>query len=249
MGSSHTREAVGFMARWTLLAFVAATIAAVTWASARTTAAITAAVRARLVVKDWVLRPAIGGRRGFPLFGHVRPAPGGGSMSLALVCFPGRSIRLMKTMDERCPWRLTDPRQGRYDVVIRGLPYGPVAFQTREAIVSCIPRDRPVLLVDARLALQQLRSRPLRWRTCLRRMHAAGEVVLFHPGPMGEFTDCRDQLRQLHAGQPVVCPALFRACWPPRGRWDGGSTATAWPSSPPTPTWPDGRRSCDSPRI
>jgi hypothetical protein len=205
MTASNTREIVGFLCRWCLLAGTGVAVVLVAGASVRATVSVADDVRSELTMSDWVARPATTPRDRVHLWGCLTPPARVRDLQIALAAAAGRRMTLLRTEGEGCLARFERPKVGTTRLVVRGLPYSAVAFQSQTCRVVCVGPGRRAFLVDARMALALRRDQPGPWRACLRQMQARGEVVLFHPGPKPAYLRCRREL----CGADCDLPLLF----------------------------------------
>jgi hypothetical protein len=213
-----TREAVGFLCRWLLLAVVWVMGLAAGWVALVAAESVLLDPQATLVFSDAVWGP-VGSQRMF-LNGHVSVSfPGSASFVLCSVPVAGASRAApdegLKAPGPRAPRESLEaarPRRQRqllgivragrcgvpfkavpagfYEVTVKGVPYGPAAFCFQRLWLCVVPRDRRVLLFDARLAARM--SPPQRatgsaaeasaFRRMVLQLAGAGFVALFDYG-------------------------------------------------------------------
>ncbi len=204
MGESHRREIVGFLCRWLLLAGAGTVVVAVTWASLLAAADVSGESRAQLLLRDWVAAPGRGDSSGVYLRAHLDPPASRSGLDIALLIAEGHPLGVVRTYKGDCGMVLDNPQAGTIPLLVRGLPYGAMAFQASRCRLLCVPSDRPVFLVDARMALAAGGRKDEAWAACLRAMKAAGQVALFHPGPWRQFLQCRRDLRAMGVAEPIL---------------------------------------------
>jgi len=204
MGPSSTREAIGFLCRWCLLASAGGFVALAAGAGASATAGVHEDVRAALVPHDWLAAPASATGKvravGFALVPPLAPA----WVDAALVHVEGMPLTTARTYRDGCIVRPPRPREGTTPVRLRGLPYGVLAFRRGEFRIVGVPKAQRVFLVDARLAREAAGQADGDTPACLRQMRAAGAVALFHTGPPEAFVACRRRLDAAGVREPLV---------------------------------------------
>lgn len=204
MNGERSQEVVGFLCRWCLLAAVGATILAVTWTSLLGVLGVASDLRTELVLPDFVVRPLDEANRAHWLEGQVTPPLSYPTVGLNMIVSPVQDLALAYWRERRWWVPASGLRPGSNRLLVRGLPYGPVAFQDCPLQVVCVARDRRVFLLDARLALGAQLERPRTLRECVGAMRRGGEVVLFHPGEVDRFVDCRRRLRNAGVELPIL---------------------------------------------
>jgi len=203
MSDGHSREILGFLCRWLLLAGAGAVVVAVTWAGLAA-AEVSGRTHAQLLLRDWVAPPGRADGAGVYLRAYLDPPASRSGLDIALLIAEGRPLGVVRTYNGSCGMLLDDPQAGTMQLLVRGAPYSAMAFQARRCRVVCVPRKRPVFLVDARMALAARACGDELWPGCLRAMKAAGQVALFHPGPWGQFLQCRRALRAMGVAEPIL---------------------------------------------
>jgi hypothetical protein len=93
---------------------------------------------------------------------------------------------------------------GPNPLVVVGNPYSRYAFEKARAVLHIIPRDRPVTLVDAAMAVGPRPADPGGLRRCVAALAARGEVAFFHAGSRREYEAARAAVREAFPGLPVV---------------------------------------------
>jgi hypothetical protein len=204
MSDGHSREIIGFLCRWLLLAGAGAAVAAVTWAGLVAAAEGPRRARAQLLLRDWVAAPGRDDGAGVYLRAYLDPPASRSGLDVALMIADGRPLGVVRTYNGSCGMLLDDPPAGTTRLLVRGAPYSAMAFQARRCRVLCVPRQRAVFLVDARMVLAARARGDEHWPGCLRAMQAAGQVALFHPGPWERFLHCRRALRAAGAAECIL---------------------------------------------
>ncbi|MGB2821449.1 MAG: hypothetical protein WBF17_10735 [Phycisphaerae bacterium] len=204
MSDSHSREIVGFVCRWLLLAGAGAAVVAVTWASLLAAADVSGESRAQLTLRDWVAPPGPQADGGVYLKAYLDPPASRSGLDVGLLVAEGHPLGVVRTYAGKCGMLLDNPQAGTIRILARGAPYSAIAFQARRCRLLCVPQDRLVFLVDARMALAACGRRDEAWPDCLRAMKAVGEVALFHPGPWRNFLQCRRELRAMGLAEPIL---------------------------------------------
>ena len=204
MGASRSREIVGFLCRWSLLAATGTVAAVVAWASLLATVGLAGDLDSHLLPRDAVVLPSPpdGGMAYWRA--DLEPSPSRSGLPVGLLIAEGHPLGLVCTQPGGCSMVLDNPQAGTIPLRVRGAPYSAVAFQERRCQLLCVPAGRRVFLVDARMALAARRAQPDAWRDCLSAMKAAGQVALFHPGPWPRLRQCAEALRARGVDEPIL---------------------------------------------
>lgn len=205
MSDSPRREIAGFFCRWALLAGAGTFVALVAAAGLTATTGIAEDVHSRLVLKDWVAAPAKAPSDGITLRGYLVPPISRLGLDVGLVAVAGRPLGRLHTYAGGCILRFVNPQPGVVTIEARGMPYGSLAFERGRCRLLCVPHDRRVFLVDARLlcALGAGASAGF-WDALLTELDAAASVALFHTGPRDAFLDSARALREAGVARPVL---------------------------------------------
>ncbi|MDY6913198.1 MAG: hypothetical protein SVT52_01890 [Planctomycetota bacterium] len=198
---SNVREVIGFLSRWCLLALVAAAVLTGAWAGALATAAVNQDRGAALVTSDAILQQAKWAR----VTGSISPCSMGYENALLLCNVRGRLPVTAGTGKGRLYADVDCPSVGLTPVTIVGTPYGALAFEKRESLLSVVEPGRTVFMLDARLVLSVKGGDAETLRECVHEMKKLGGVGFFHPGPAAEFVQARRDIRARYPRLPVVC--------------------------------------------
>ena len=192
-------EIVGFLCRWCLLALAGGTAVLGAWAGAVATQAVADETGTSIILPDGFWGPANSGRP------HLS-----GCLSKALrrpnpaILMSLQAGRIQTLIGAKRVFYVLVPHAGpgANPVELRGIPYGPLAFQTAAATCFMPAAGRKIFLLDARTAAsgRQADGEPL--RQCLAELRRRGEVALFHPGPPDAFVHSRRQ--SLQAGMDLL---------------------------------------------
>ncbi|MDP6545525.1 MAG: hypothetical protein QGH60_16190 [Phycisphaerae bacterium] len=193
-------EKLGFLCRWALLALAATVILAATWAGLSGTMTVSSNLETTMILPDAVWR------QGTPtpsLYGFLdgRPARN----SLTPLMFYQDHFR-----DLRFPWihpernemvmGLPAPPAGTHRVILRGLPYGLMAFEQHQATLRIVPGPMTVYLLDARFLADVMRDdKRDKKQNAIRiakEFSRLGQPVLVFPGQRESAQDLSDELDQ-----------------------------------------------------
>ena len=188
-------EKLGFLCRWALLALAATVILAATWAGLSGTMAVSSGLETTMLLSDAVWRqgatmPSLSGFLDGPApecpaplfvyqdhFGHLR--------------FPW----LDRDHNEVTP-RLPAPPAGTHSVILRGIPYGPMAFQQHQATLRVVPDPMTVYILDARFLADVVRNNKQAAIRIVKELARLGQPVLVFPGQRKLVEDLKDGLDQ-----------------------------------------------------
>jgi len=200
--SNTTREILGFLSRWSLLALAGATVLASIYEGLVAAANISAGLNANLVMPDGISQPGMD--RVAVLRGYVPAGALAGRAPMLMVRRDGQPPILAASRKDmvRAPIRSIDPGINR--VFLQGLPYGSLALEGYEAIVLGAATERDLFLLDVRMLNDPSPAHTATVRDCLERLRALGSVGFFHSGPLEQFPRLRKQARQADAQTPVA---------------------------------------------
>lgn len=94
---------------------------------------------------------------------------------------------------------------GHTVVEVRGVPYGPFAFQKRTGNMYVVPRGKEVFLVDLRLAVRARRRSGDDFEECLARLGRRGSVALVLCEKVENYRSAVRSAAELHFDLPVLC--------------------------------------------
>jgi len=196
------REVFGFLCRWCLLGAVSATVVAMSWASLHATAAAKDDLGARMSLPDaiWQLRES--GKAVITGYLSHRATD---KSSLLICSQPGGRQSFATTYKGQFRLRVSRPRPGRIKVLVKGVPYGPLAFRQTGASVTVVQPGMEVFLLDVRLILNVPSGQGDDFRRCMGLMQRRGEAAAFHSGSLEQFDGFRDKLRRLRPDMPLLC--------------------------------------------
>ena len=204
MSQGATREICGFLCRWGLLAGAGAFVALVAWAGLTATMGLAGDVGSSFLLKDCLSAPAGRTSRDVVLRGYLTPRASVGGVAVGLVIVEGRPLQALCTYEQGCATVLANPQPGSLRLLVRGIPYGALAFRAGEAHLLCAGSGQRVFLVDGRLVAAADGGGPDVWRDVLGRMRECGQVALFHPGPREAFLECWPRLREADPRTPIL---------------------------------------------
>jgi len=195
-----TREILGLVCRWVLLGGAAAGLAGAVLLSVTAVGAVAAGRVGPLRMDDTPTAPGA--------LVRVRGRHGGSS--------PNEIPVALLTLDATArPWLLggagpnvrghiPGPPPGVRQARVRGLPYGPLAYQQDSFLLVSVDRAQRLFLLDARLAAGGRAAAPQQVRAALRALRTRGQVALFHVGPADAYADVRQALRERFPDTPVL---------------------------------------------
>ncbi len=200
--NAESRETVGYICRWGVLAVAGATALGAAAACVRATTAIHADLHAVLIVPDtvWVAEQG----RQMNLVGYSLPGTPVRSVH-TFVSWPGRGVRFMPSHGRHLFLRVGSPGEGVHELTAHGVPHGRFALQGGRARFHVLPVGRDVCMVDARTVRRALAAGDEMLKPVLDLLWARGDVVFVHPGPVEHYPDVRDALRRVAPRAPVVC--------------------------------------------
>ncbi|MCK4602756.1 MAG: hypothetical protein KAU28_09840 [Phycisphaerae bacterium] len=201
--NESTKEALGFLCRWCLLALTGGIVTVVAWTSLHGTAAVGSDIEAELVLPD-VIR-YLGARGKYGLTGYLTISPNHEKMPVAIYAPDEGGQRLLVVSRTMIYTRVKADRPGRVEVPILGIAYGPLAFKRCSAILQVISRERDVFLVDVRLAIDARAKGMAGFEDCLVELQSRGEVALFHSQPIEDYGRLKNHARRLGFEMPVLC--------------------------------------------
>ena len=209
MMNERSREIAGFLCRWCLLGMAGVIVLAATCAAILATSSLASELRTELTVPDFIGEmPA---ERPIALHAYVDPPVTYRSPPPAMAILADGSLRsaVRGTGDWLLLIRAAGP--GLHHLTVKGMPYGPLAFLTSQALVRVIPERRAVFLVDARLASMCSRVAPRAWGRRLDEMWRRGEMAFFWSGRPREFRRLRAQLHVPGSPMPLLATLGPRA--------------------------------------
>jgi hypothetical protein len=192
-------EKFGYLCRWAILTLVASAILIATLALAAGTLAAGSDIKTTVLLSDAVWRH---GAKSIHICGFLDNRT------------PERETPLFLYQDHlgthRFPWTRPDhkelvalfpapPIRG-HQVVVRGLPYGPMAFTQHQATLKIIPASMNVYVMDARLFAKIVRNdkrnNKLTAVSITKQFPRLGQLVLALPGQRKPLADLKSELDQ-----------------------------------------------------
>jgi len=201
--TTSARIAASLLCRWCLLALGATAVALTTWASARASLAVPRQVGASLLLGDVLWRP-VGHEGGLNVTGALDPPHLASGADVALTFSPPRRIGRVVAGWSACAASLRGLAPGLERLAVVGVPYGPYAFAAQDCLLAGVPPERPVFLLDVRLALAARHEQPAVMAACLDELRRRGQAALFFIGPPREAAECRARVRGFWQNLPLV---------------------------------------------
>ena len=197
-----TREIVGFLCRWLLLAMVLATVAAGAVAGLQSATAVRDDLGTTMVLSDALWRQ--GGPDHPHLRGYIYPSLNAPALPMALANRPGGPMMKL-VAHQNVVYLETDRLQtGPNLLILKGIPYSAVAFQKQRGTLLFAPADKELFLVDDRLLSRRTGTDPETIRRLLARLQTDGYVAFFHPGDLVQLEAMRREAQQLFPDVAVV---------------------------------------------
>jgi hypothetical protein len=183
--------------------FAGATIAAVTWASARATLDMPDIVPAAPVLSDGLYKP----QESDPLYlsGLLEPPMVGSAGDVAIIFDAQRPIRPVIGSGSTCVAAVHGLAAGPDLLTVVGVPFGPAAFRREDCLLAGVGAARTVCLLDARMVLSAAEKQKQTLDDCLGVLARQGQVAIFHPGPGADWLVARRDLRRLYPLLPLLC--------------------------------------------
>lgn len=177
----ETHEVIGTLCRYALLGLTAVGVVALAVVILSGVAGGTFDPQPRIVAPDHITRPR---ETAYPRVWLTEPRSAAGAG--LLVVSPGSADRPVLALSRRptmfLPTRATRPGPVRMN--LRGFPYGPLALVCQEVTMQIIPEDRPVTLVDARLATM---AESDAWLETSRQLRRTSDLVYLHAGTLQTY--------------------------------------------------------------
>lgn len=193
--TEQTREIVGFLSRWLLLAIMAAAGFATAGLCAGAVAGLSRGPLSSVTLPD-----ALAARPGY-VAGYFEP-PHPGKTGPAAMSRNG-GLRAVYSSGRRMLARMHGSSPGPHHVEVIGAPYGRLAFCQAEAMVWLVAPGREACLLDARF-LSEDSALPV-LRDLLPTLRGEGfDVAMFWVGPEAEYEAQRRAARALHTDLPVL---------------------------------------------
>jgi hypothetical protein len=171
--SEHSRETVGFLARWGLLATAIVCILLVVLGSLHATWEISRDLDTSVVFADAICESV----SGVILFGQTnRPSP-----PRAMAVMQERQSdrpQLVGAGGTKVLLRIERPNVGLHRLLVRGMPYGAASFQSQESLLYVVPIGAETILFDSRL-LQASPAEVAMLRWCVEVVQSQGSAVAF----------------------------------------------------------------------
>jgi len=212
-------EKLGFLCRWALLALAATVILAASWVGLSGTMAVSYDLRTTAILPDAVWRQGVPVASMYAfLDGPARKSPS----PLLVYQDHFRHLRFTWTdrdNNEAVP-AFRAPPAGTHQVILRGLPYGPMAFLQHRATLRIVPDPMTVYLLDARFLAGVERDDKLTAIRIAKEFSRLGQPVLVFPGQPGlleKLSPGLDQYRDIprvfslrkgHSDLPAVIASI-----------------------------------------
>lgn len=197
------REAVGFICRWCLLGLACLVGPFIAWISVVAASAVSTSLSASMIFPDGVC-PA-GAPRGI----HLKGIPGSGLSSLdypQVICDNGDGrMTLVPKYGTRFYARVVSPLPGLIHLRMIGTPYGCLAFESRQALLLCVPEGRRAYLIDGRCAVDLPPEEAGAPAGAIGEMRRTGEPAFFCPDGLDSFLALRGALLRLCPEVPILC--------------------------------------------
>jgi len=197
---ANSREAVGFLCRWCLLLLVAAGAAGGIWSGVVAAAEANRELSAGLLMPDLISRPGMQVN-----LAGVAPTGALHERAAMLLSVPEHGpVTLATAHGGLVLARAAHVRPGVNRFLMRGTPYGTLAFCRYEAMILGADVARGLHLVDARMLNLASAGQIETLRDCLGELRRHGGVGFFHPGPIQRSAVLRDAVRRIDPDLPVV---------------------------------------------
>lgn len=214
---THHKEAIGFLARWLLLAFGGVCFAVFAWTAKHALASAVVGNEADVVLSDAVWRPW----RRMHATGYLFPPGWAAAHTQFMAVAPGDHSWIAYVNRDRVYATVQDtsdpsvfpvgklaPSGRMLDVAIKGIPYSGYAFRAAEAKLLILPRGRRLYAVDVRLALGDQQAA----RSVVGKLRRTGNIAMFYPGQddldprqiADEYIRLREQVRLRFPDCPLV---------------------------------------------
>jgi len=181
-------EKIGLLCYWMLLALAAVVILAATWAGLSGTMSVYSQTAADMVLSDamWYQDAETPYVTGF----FKGPSVRSGSPLLIHQDHFGR-LRLARTIRNNTEVRSTLPAPpvGSHTVIVRGIPYGSMAFRQYRATMRIVADSEAVYMLDAGLLADIQRTDPQTASRIVRKLAGLGQPALVFRGQPGALGD------------------------------------------------------------
>ena len=173
-------EKLGYLCRWGLLALAATVLLATALAGLSGAMAISADLKADLLLSDAVWR------QGSPmpsLRGYLDKTRSYNTTPLIMLQDHLGNLRFSRSYsshNEIVSW-LPKPPAGQHKLTLTGLPYGPMAFVRKETAMWIVPRGMTVYLVDVRFLVDVEKNDKQAAIRIARGFTNLGQIVLICP--------------------------------------------------------------------
>jgi hypothetical protein len=195
-----TRDILGLLCRWVLLGGAAASLAAALLLSVTAVGALAAGRAQPLRMDDTPTAPGalvrVRGRHGYSSPDEIPVA--------LLALGPDAPSWLLPGAGPQVRGYIPGPPPGVHHAHVRGLPYGPLAYQQDGFLLVSMDPAQRLFLLDARLAIGERAAAPQQVRAALRALRTRGQAAFFHVGPAEAYADVRRVLRKRFPGTPVL---------------------------------------------
>jgi len=186
-------EKLGFLCRWALLALAITVILAASWAGLSGTMAVSSDLETTMLLPDAVWR------QGSPtplMHGFLDGPACKSDVPLVVHQDHFRGLRFAWTNrdhNEVLPL-FPAPPAGTHRVILRGLPYGPMAFKQYEATLTIFPDPVTIYLLDARFLADVERDNKRAATRIAWEFGRLGKPVLVFPGQRKLLEDLSGEL-------------------------------------------------------
>ncbi len=200
----HLKEILGFLCRWCLLLLAGGAVIAGAWTVVLATTKASTGLNVRLAEGDAVVAAG----RGCDLRAYLVGCGPRSDSAAALFGTRDGPCGFANEYGGRIYLGTAGLTPGRYACSIRGIPYGPAAFENAEPQVIAIDPGREVFMIDVRTALPALAGNVSAFAALLEALRARGEVCCFDEGGTEDFLAHQSELRARLPDMPL--------CWEPR---------------------------------
>lgn len=195
-----SREILGFLCRWALLALVAATVLASVWAATASAAYVRADLGAGLVMPDVIHRPGAKAR----LIGLAGIGTACGNTPPVLAHRPDGRLDLTRASRCRVYCEPVLVHEGANVVELEGTPFGSLSYRRYRAMIYGVTPGRPVFLLDTRMLSDASGVARADLTDLVRALDERANVGFFHAGPSETFAPLRNRARRVAPGVPVA---------------------------------------------
>jgi len=141
------------------------------------------------------------------LTGFLGPSAQRGAVSLMIHQDHFGRLHLSRTYGRTIRPHLPAPPVGTHTIIVRGLPYSPMAFQRYQGRLVVVSDPQEVYLVDARLAADPSQGNRAAMDRVLAHLKRIGQPALFCPHDPAQFVRLRKRLAR-YRDVPLLCATI-----------------------------------------